>query len=153
SHVGGRRAAAAEARGDARIAGRIERPGGARGVEFFGNQVERLVPGDRNETRILAAALARVGALHRAQDAVRIVRLLDEAERLYAGLTAGRMDARRSEVGIDLGRDAVLDPHLEEIRPGHALVAVGRDGAVAAGSGSHDAPDVIRCARRRAWRP
>src|SRR5262249_58965677 len=100
---------------------------------------ERLVPRDRHEARVLAAPLARVGALHRTQDAVWIVRLLHQAERLDADLAAGRMHARRVEVRIDLGRDAVLDAHLQEIRPRHALVAVGRDGAVAPRCGCHGA--------------
>ena len=43
---------------------------------LVGDGVQRLVPGDRHELRIDAAALDRVGALHRHLDAIRVVDLL-----------------------------------------------------------------------------
>src|SRR5262245_4754247 len=99
SHVGGRRSAAAEARRQPWITGGIEQPLRAGGVQALRDQVKRLVPRDRNETRVLAPPLARIGALHRPQYAVRVVELLHQPECLDAGLAARRMDLGGVEIG------------------------------------------------------
>src|ERR1035437_4439242 len=81
AHIGGGRAAATEARGQPRKSAGVGRAGRARGLEFVGDQIERLVPGDAHKTRILVPALLRVGALHWIEDAVRAVGLLRSEER------------------------------------------------------------------------
>ena len=58
-----------------------------------------------------------------------MIRLLHQPERLDADLAAGRMDFCSIEVRIDFGRHSVLDAHSQQIGSGHALVAIGRDGA------------------------
>ena len=127
AHVRLRRAAAAEARGHARVAGFVEQALGAHRLEPVGDQRQRLVPGDRDEARILVAALVRVGALHRRSDAVRVVGLLHQPVGLDADLAAARMDVGGAEIGLDLGRDAVDDLDGQQVGPGDALVAVRRD--------------------------
>ncbi len=53
THIGGGRTAAAEARGEARIAGLVDEAGGSCRIELFGDQRQRLVPRYTNEFRIL----------------------------------------------------------------------------------------------------
>src|SRR5262249_56285852 len=95
------------------------------------DQVERLVPGDGDESRILTTALPRIGPLHRVEDAVGIVEFLHQSEGFDAGFATGRMDLSRIEIGGNLGRNAVLDAYLEEIWTGDALVAIGGNRALA----------------------
>ncbi len=132
AHVRLRRAGAAEAHGEARIAGFVGQPARAELVELGGDDVERLVPRDRHEARILVAALLRVGALHRRRDPVRVVGLLHQAVGLDADLAAAGMHVGRAEVRLDLGGDAVDDLHRQQVRSGDALVAVRRHVARAA---------------------
>ena len=67
---GGRRVAPAHVDELVRLVRRAQRD------HLLGHRVERLVPGDGHELRVDAAALGRVGALHRHLDAVGIVDLL-----------------------------------------------------------------------------
>ena len=129
AHVGGRGATAAEARGQSRETTLVEQNLRARGFQFLGDQIERLVPGDAHEARILVAALLRVGPLHRIEDAVRAIRLLHQPKRLDAGLAPAGMNRGGFEIRIDLGRNPVLDTHGQQVRPGYTLVAIGRDDA------------------------
>ncbi len=129
AHIGGRRAAAAEARREPRKTALVGEARRARGLHLVGDEIERLVPGDAHKTRILVPALFRVGALHRIEHAVRAVGLLHQPEGLDAGLAAAGMDRRGFEIRIDLGGDPVLDAHGQQVRPRYALVAIGRDGA------------------------
>ena len=126
-HVVGRRAAAAEARGNARVAGLVEQPLRAHLAEPRRHEVERLLPRDRDEARVVVAALARVGALQRASEAVRVVGLLHEAVGLDAALAAARVDRGGGEVRLDLGRHAVAHLHRQQVGARHALVAVLRN--------------------------
>src|SRR6516225_6620008 len=75
-HIGGGRAAAAEARCESWIPGFIEEAPRPRVFELCRDQIKRFVPGDCHESRILVAALPGIGPLHRLNDAVRIVELL-----------------------------------------------------------------------------
>ena len=125
-HVLGGGAAASEAHREPREARLVHEPLGADGAHVPGDRVEGLVPAHRHEPRILAAALARVGALHGLADAVRVVGLLDEAVGLDAHAAAARVAIARIEVGTDPRRDPVLDLDLHEVRAGDALVAVDR---------------------------
>ena len=129
AHIGGRSATSAEARGQSRKTTLVEQNLRARGFQFLGDQIERLVPGDAHEARIFVAALLRVGPLHRVKDAVRAVGFLHQPERLDAGLAAAGMDRGGFEIRIDLGRHPVLDAHGQQVRPRYALVAIGRDDA------------------------
>ena len=115
AHVGLRRAAAAEARRDLRVARCVQEAARADGVELLGDEVEGLVPGDRHEARVLVAPLLRVGALHRREDAIRVVGLLHEAVGLDADLAGARMDAGRAEIRLDADGDAVVHLDREEI--------------------------------------
>ena len=116
-----------ETDGDTRQAGLIDQALGAHSIELFSNKAECLVPGDRYEARILVAALLRIGALHRRQDAVRVVGLLHQAVSLDANLALGRMHVLRREIRFDLGGHAIdhLDGH--EIRTRNAVVAISRN--------------------------
>ena len=77
--------------------------------ELVGDGIERLVPADRHKTRVDAAPLLGVGALHRGLDAVGVVDLLDREMRLRADFAARRR-------AIPIARDAedtlVLRIHL-----------------------------------------
>ena len=117
---------ASEAHREPREARLVHEPLGADGAHVPGDRVEGLVPAHRHEPRVLAAALARVGALHGLADAVRVVGLLDEAVGLDAHAAAARVVIARIEVGTDPRRDPVLDLDLHEVRAGDALVAVDR---------------------------
>src|SRR5271169_5600843 len=130
SHVGRRRSTTAEARCNARIAGFVGQAGRARGIELFRHHVERLIPRDRHEARILTAPLLRVGAFHRRQYTVGRIGLLHQAERLDAHLAPCRVDRRRIEVRGDLGGDIVLDTNLHKVWASDALVAVCRDSSL-----------------------
>ena len=123
-HVLGRGAAPAEAHREPRKSGLVDEPPGADVEHAGGNRVERLVPADRHEAGVLAAALARIGALHGLAHAVRVVGLLDEAVGLDAHPPAAGVVVARVEVRADPGRDPVLDLDLHQIRAGDALVAV-----------------------------
>ena len=125
AHVIGGRAAVAEARGEARQAGFVDQAFGADRIEARGNDVERVVPRDRREARIFLAPFLRVGALHRREDAIGIVRLLHQAIGLDAGAAARRMHMLRVEIRLDLGRDAVLDLNFQEVRARHTIVTEG----------------------------
>ena len=83
--------------------------------------VQRLVPRDRHETRVLIAALLGVGALHRRQHAMGVVGLLHEAQSLDADAPHARMYLFSGVIGIDAGGDAVLNPHGHEIGPATQL--------------------------------
>ena len=87
-HVARRRAAAAEARGEARVAFLVAHPLGLDIVQLGGHDTERLVPRDLHEARVVLLALFRVGALQRPGDAVRVVGLLHEAVGLHADAPA-----------------------------------------------------------------
>src|SRR5262245_21994215 len=127
SHVLGRCAAAAEARGETREARFVGQPLGADLAQLAGDDVERLVPRYGHEPRILIAALLRVGALHRLAHPVRVVGLLDQPVGLDADPPAARVAVRDVVVGLDPGRDAVLDFDLHQVGPSDALVAIDRD--------------------------
>src|SRR3972149_5876017 len=129
SHIGGRRAAAAEARGDARVARLVGEAGRSRRVELGRDQIERLVPRYSHEARILRATLLRVGPLHRIEDAVRMIGLLHETIGFDAALAASRMNFGGIEIRRDLGGDTILDAHLEQVGTRHALIAIGGDRA------------------------
>ena len=94
AHVRLRRAGAAEAHREPRIARLVGEAGGADRVELAGDEIERLVPRDRHEAGVLVAPLLRVGALHRRQHPVRVVRLLHQPVRLDAHLAAARDELR-----------------------------------------------------------
>src|SRR5262245_11842819 len=129
AHIGGWGPTAAEACGHAGIAGLVDETALARAVELVGNQIERLIPGNRDEARVLGTALPGICALHRLEDAVRIVELLHEAIGLDVYSAAGGVNLCRSKIRRDLGCDPVLDAHLHEVRTGDALIAVARYGA------------------------
>ena len=129
AHIGGRRAAAAEARGQARIAGFIGEAFGARLVKLVGDQRQRFFPGDAHKARIFVTPLLRVRPLHRIENAIGVVGFLHQPEGFHASLAAGGMDGRRVEIRRHLGGDAVFDAHLQQIGPSNALVAIGRDGS------------------------
>src|SRR6202162_4403418 len=129
AHVSGRSAAPAEACGESRKTTGVGRAGRARGFHLVGNQIERFVPGDTNETWVLVAALLWVGPLHRIEHAVRAVRFLHQPERLDAGLAAAGMDGGSFKIRVDLGGDPVLDADGQQVRPRYALVAIGRNDA------------------------
>src|SRR6516164_9988009 len=88
SHISGRRAAAAEARREARISSRIEQARGADRVELGGDQIERFIPRHAHKAWIFATALFRVGPLHRIKNAIRMISLLYQPKRLDADLAA-----------------------------------------------------------------
>ena len=142
AHVVGRRAAVAEARGDARQTGLVDHAFCANGFQLFRDRVKRLIPGDRRKPRILLHPLFRIGPLHRGEDAIGIVGLLHEAIGLHAGPSARGMDAVAVEIGTDLGRDPILDLHAQEVGAGHAIVAEGRDALC----GRHGAGRLVGCA-------
>jgi hypothetical protein len=150
AHVGLRRAAAAEARSHARITRFVGKALGTQRIQARGDQLECLVPGDGHETRILVAPLLRIAALHRRQHAVRVVRLLHQAERFHAHLAAAGMHARRAEIRLDLGGHAVDDLDGEQIGPGNALVAVRWHAPDAVGRLVHASPAFFALAARRA---
>src|SRR3974377_857399 len=131
AQLGGRRATATEACGKAREAAFVKQPLGARRFHFIRNKLERLVPGDAHETRILVASLLRIRALHRIKHAVRSVGLLHETEGLDASLAGARMHRGSLEIWIYFGGHAVLDANSQQVRPRYALVAVGRDAPIA----------------------
>ena len=147
AHVHRRRAAMAEAGRHARQAGVVDEALLAHRGEAGGDGIERLVPGDRYEARILVAPLLRVGALHRLQDAVRVVGLLHQAVRLHAYAAARGMHVGGGEVGFDLGGHAVdhLDGH--EVGAGDAVVAVARNLAFVAGGGGGHRGLLAQCMR------
>ena len=120
-HVLGRRAAAAEADREARIAFCVAQPPGADLAHPAGDDVERLVPGNRHETRVLAPPLFRVRALHRLRDPVGVVGLLDQPVGLDADPPAAGMAVGYVVVGLDPGGDAVLDLDLEQIGSGDRI--------------------------------
>src|SRR5664279_4374355 len=129
AHIGGRRAAAAETCGEPRKTAGVSRPRRARGLHLVGDQIERFIPGYAHEARILVAALFRVGALHRIEDAVRAVGFLHQPERLDAGLAPAGMNRGGFKIRIDLRCNAVLDAHGQQVRPRYTLVAIGRNDA------------------------
>src|SRR5690606_25358271 len=126
AHVLHRRAAAAGRDREARKARLVPESARADVAQLGADDVERLVPRDRHEARILVPALLRVGALHRLLDAVGIVGLLDQAVGLDAHAPAARMLAANVVVALDAQGDAILDLDLHQVGSGHALVAVDR---------------------------
>ena len=124
THVIGRDTAAAEAGRQARVALFVQQPFGPCLVQFGADGVQRLVPADRHELRIVVAPLLGIGALHRLQHPVRVVGLLHQAIRLDAAFAAARMHFRRAEIRLDLGCYAVLDLDREQVGARYALVAV-----------------------------
>src|SRR5674476_306986 len=100
---------------------------GAHRVELGADQLVGLVPGDWHKAGILVASFLRVAALHRCQHPMRVVGLLYQAVGLDADLAATRVDGGRAEVGLDLSGYALFHFHREQVRPGDALVTVGRD--------------------------
>ncbi len=129
AHIGSGRAAAAKAGGKPRITARVGQARRARAFKLVGDQVERFVPGNAHEARILVAALFRVGPLHRIKHAIGAVGLLHQPEGLDAGLAAAGMNRGGGKIRVDLGRHPVLDAHGQQVRPRYALVAIGRDDA------------------------
>ncbi len=127
SHVGLRRAPAAEGGGDLGIARGVEQAAGAHAVELFGDEIERFIPGDRDEARLLAAPLFLIGALHRRENAIGVVGLLHQPIGLDANPPRAGMNLRGAKIRIDAERDSVLDADGQEIGTGDALVAVGRN--------------------------
>src|ERR1700690_4236839 len=105
AHISGRRAAAAEARGEPWKSAGVRGAGRARGLHLVGDQIERFIPGYAHEARVLVAALLRVGALHRIEDAVRAVRFLHQPERLDAGLAAAGMNRGGFKIRVALRCD------------------------------------------------
>ena len=85
-----------------------------------GDSIERLVPGDGNETRVDATPFLGVRALHRDLDAVGVVELVDGERGLGAHLPV-----RRRAVGVALHADdaAVLRPHLDRAKARATLTA------------------------------
>ena len=128
AHILGRRAAAAEARREARKPFFVAQAAGADIAHFLGHRVERFVPGDRRETGVLAPALFGVGALHGLAHPVRVIGLLDQPIGLHADPTGAGVFVDQRIVGIDPRRDAVLDLDIQQIGPGDALVAVNGNG-------------------------
>ena len=126
-HVLGRRAAAAEAGGEPGQPLLVDDAVLADLAHLRGHDVERLVPGNPDESRVLVPPLPRVGPLHRLGDAVRVVGLLDQPVGLDADPPAAGMPVGDVVVGLDPGGDAVLDLDLEQVRAGDALVTVDRD--------------------------
>jgi len=90
-------------------AGVVEQTCGAGGVELGSDQIERLIPRHPHKARIFAAALLRIGPLHRIENAIGMISLLHQSECFDADLAACRMDFRGLEIGIDLCGDSVLD--------------------------------------------
>ena len=127
AHILGRRSTAAEAGRDFGIAGRIGRAVFQDVFELIADGVQRLVPGNRHEPRVMFAALLRVGAFHRALDAVRIIGLLDQPIGFHATPPAAGMLFLDIVVGGDSRRDAVLDLDIHQIGPRDALVAEDRN--------------------------
>ena len=133
AHVIGGGAAAAETGGNLGVAGLV---GLALDLDLFhlvGDGVQRLVPADGDEFRILVTPFLRIGPFHRSEDAMGIVDLLNQSERLDAHLAAGRGHLRRAEIGLHFGGNTVFDPDVEQVRAGDALVTVGRDLGFAGG--------------------
>ncbi len=104
-------------------------------VEPRGHRVQSLVPGDRHEARIDAAALLRVGPLHRSLEAVRVIEDVGAQGPLGAELAVGdgvvgiAVDGMHPAVGhvdVDaaaggaLVADVLDDPGLagDGLRPG-----------------------------------
>jgi len=112
-----------EADGKARQAGFVDLAFCGDGVEARRDDVERLVPCDRDEARILLHALLRIRPLHRRQNAVGIVGLLHEPVGFYAGTPARGMHMLGVEVRFDFGGDSIFDLHLEKVGAGDAIVA------------------------------
>src|SRR5664279_13801 len=129
--------AVAEADCKARQTGLVDLTFGADAFQSRGHDTQRLVPGDRRETRILVAPLLRVGALHRRENSVRIIGLLNQAIGLDADPAVRRMHIPCIEIRFDFGGDAVLYFHFHEVGARHAIVAESRH-----------ALDVLGCAHR-----
>ena len=124
AHILHRRAAAAGRGREARMAVLVDQPLGPHLAELLADDAEGLLPGDRHEARIFVPPLVRVGPLHRLLDPVRIVGLLDQAERLDADPAAAGMLLRDVEIGFQPFRHAVAHGHLRKIGAGDALIAV-----------------------------
>ena len=85
---------------------------------LVGDGVERLVPADRHELRIDAAALLRIGPLHRHLDAVRIVGLLRNQMAARAAVAAVGFAQR---IAAHAHRAPVLHEDLDRAPLGAAL--------------------------------
>ena len=127
-HVLGRRATAAEARGEARKSRLVDQALDTDFLHPAGDHLERLVPRDLHEPGVFASPFFRVGALHRAFDTVRVVGLLNHSVGLDADLPAAGMRVGDVVIRFDPCRDPIFyfDPH--QVRPSDTLIAIDRDG-------------------------
>lgn len=110
-------------------------PAGAQLHQFVGDGADRLLPGNRHEAGILAAALFRVGALHRRFDTIGIVHLLDGEVRARADLAVVRLAVR-----VAAHADDVVADHAQlDGAPGRAALAGRGDPAAGVGPERGDA--------------
>ena len=143
---GGRRVAPAHVDELVRLVRRAQRD------HLLGDGVERLVPGDGHELRVDAAALGRVGALHRHLDAVGIVDLLRDHVAARADVAVVGLAER---VAAHPGRPAALHEDLDGAPLGAALAGGGHPLALGGARGlglaqRHGARDRDLVPRRRA---
>ena len=96
-----------------------------------GDRVERLVPRDRHELRIDAAALGRIGPLHRHLDPVGVVDLLRDQVAARADVAVVGL---RKRIAAHAHGAAVLDEDLDRA-PLRAALAGARDPVALGGSG------------------
>jgi len=127
AHVVRRRPAVSETDGESRVAVLVGQPAFAHLVQPRGDEIERFVPRDRHETRVLVDPLARIGATHRREDAIRAVRLLDQPVGLHAGTAVGGVDPGSVVIRCDRRRNAVAHLDAQQVGTGYAVVAVGVD--------------------------
>ena len=127
AHIGGRGAAMAEAGGQAGQAMVVAQ---ATGLDFgqpAADFVQRLVPADGNETRILVAPLAGIGPPHGGEDAMGIVGFLNQAISLDANPAVGGVDAGCGKVRPHFRGDAVFHLDRQQVRSRDAVIAIGWD--------------------------